>query len=129
MRGKTMLTDEVLKECRKQLLTLKADLLNRVRSAASQFSQSQGENASRGDEIDQTVAQLEEHAFLITQERMRAQLSEIESALARMENGQFGVCEETEEPIEVDRLLTIPWTRLSIEGAEIREAVSRKFAR
>ena len=50
-------------------------------------------------------------------------------ALARIEQGTFGVCEETEEVIESERLLAIPWTRLSIEGAEIREAVSRRFAR
>jgi DnaK suppressor protein len=60
---------------------------------------------------------------------MRTQLLEIEMALSRMEQGTFGVCEETEEVIEADRLLAIPWTRLSIEGAELREAVSRKFAR
>ena len=60
---------------------------------------------------------------------MRNQLLEIEMALARIEQGTFGFCEETEEPIESERLLAIPWTRLSIEGAEMREAVGRKYAR
>ena len=67
--------------------------------------------------------------FLSQQERLRTQLVEIENALARIENGTFGVCEETEEFIEHDRLRAIPWTRLSIEGAEIRESVNKKFAR
>ncbi len=41
----------------------------------------------------------------------------------------YGICEETEELIEEDRLLAIPWTRLSIEGAEIRESVNKRYAR
>ena len=53
---------------------------------------------------------------------------EIEFALARIEQGTYGICEETEEPIEVERLLAIPWTRLSIEGAEIREVMTKKYA-
>jgi len=54
---------------------------------------------------------------------------EIEMALGRIENGTYGICEETEEPIETDRLLAIPWTRLSIEGAELRESLGRRYAR
>jgi DnaK suppressor protein len=84
---------------------------------------------SSGDEVDQTVAQLAENHFLISQERMYIQLLEIDQALARIENGTYGICEETEEPIEIERLFAIPWTRLSIEGAEIQEAMLRKFAR
>ena len=45
-----------------------------------------------------------------------------------MEQGTYGFCEETDEPIETERLLTIPWTRYSIEGAEIKEALTRKSA-
>jgi DnaK suppressor protein len=54
---------------------------------------------------------------------------EIEFALARIENGTFGICEETSEMIESERLKAIPYTRLCIEGAEIREMRSKKFAR
>ncbi len=54
---------------------------------------------------------------------------EIEGALGRIEKGLYGVCEETEEIIEAERLLAIPWTRLSIEGAEIRESLGKKYAR
>ncbi|RYZ88543.1 MAG: TraR/DksA family transcriptional regulator, partial [Proteobacteria bacterium] len=62
-------------------------------------------------------------------ERMHSQLLEIEYALSRIENGTYGICEETDEAIEVARLFAIPWTRLSIEGAELQEAMLRKFAR
>lgn len=120
---------ELVQECRGKLILMKQEILNRVRSSAFQFSESQANRNTSGDEIDQTVAQQEEHGFLVSQERMRNQLIEIEMALARIENGTFGVCEETEELIEIDRLRAIPWTRLSIEGAELREALQRKFAR
>jgi DnaK suppressor protein len=62
-------------------------------------------------------------------ERLRKQLVEIEMALARIENGNYGICEETEELIEEERLVAIPWTRLSIEGAEIRESLTKRYAR
>lgn len=119
------ITEDLISECKRRLLSYKQDLLNRVRMSAQTFA----ETEKSGDEIDQTVAQLEENRFLITQDRLRQQLIEVEYALARIEQGTFGRCEETEEFIEADRLLAIPWTRLSIEGAEIREALSRKFAR
>jgi len=122
----TQLTSQTIAECRKKLITMRQDLLNRVRMAQLDFGHVE---KSSGDEVDQTVAQLAENHFLIAQERMRTQLIEIDQALSRIENGTYGICEETEEPIEVDRLFAVPWTRLSIEGAEIQEALTRKFAR
>ena len=67
--------------------------------------------------------------MLTVQERIRNQLFEIDMALGRIERGVFGICEETFEKIETERLLAIPFTRLSIEGAEIREAVSQRYLR
>ncbi|MGZ3769709.1 MAG: TraR/DksA family transcriptional regulator [Bdellovibrio sp.] len=119
------ISESILMECRKKLLVTKQEVLNRFRNA--QFELAQSERG--GDEGDQSVAHIAEHSFLVSQERMRNQLLEIEMALSRIEKGTFGICEETEEIIETERLLAIPWTRLSIEGAELREAVNRKFAR
>ena len=122
---KNVITEQILQECRRKLITSKQELLNRFRTAQREYVATE----KTGDEGDQSVAHITEHSFLVTQERMRNQLLEIEMALGRIEQGTFGICEETEEPIEADRLLAIPWTRLSIEGAELREAVSRRFAR
>jgi len=122
----THLSPETIATCRKKLLFMRQELLNRVRMAQLDFGHIE---KSSGDEVDQTVAQLAENNFLIAQERMHTQLIEIDHALGRIENGTYGICEETEEPIEVDRLFAVPWTRLSIEGAEIQEALLRKFAR
>ena len=81
-----------------------------------------------GDEIDQAVAQGAENIFVLHQDRMRMQLFEIECALKRIHEGRFGICEETEELIEEKRLRALPHTRLSIEGAELREAMKKKYA-
>lgn len=123
----SQVSEQLVKECRQKLLYAKTDLLNRVREARNDLSMS--EDGKSGDEADQTARVLAETEFLTQQERMRNQLMEIESALARIENGSFGICEETEEIIEPERLKAIPWTRLSIEGAEIRESVNKRYAR
>lgn len=124
--SKTGLTDQFIRECRARLVEMKAELLNRSRAAMREF-----ENRDRGgsDEGDMTMALLAENDFLSEQQRAKTRLLEIESALARIERGSYGICEETDEPIEVERLRALPWTRLSIEGAEIREAMSRRFVR
>lgn len=117
--------DALVKQCRQKLLSTKSDILNRVRETRMDLHvEDKG-----GDEADQTMRALAESETLNMHERLRHQLLEIEMALGRIESGNFGICEETEEPIEPERLLAIPWTRLSIEGAEIRESMKRKYAR
>lgn len=118
-------TQEFIEKCQSILLEKKAELLNRSRAAKREFV----DYEKTGDEIDLTVANQLEHHFLVSQDRIREQLFEIEMALGRIENNQFGICEETEEQIEIPRLMSIPWTRLSIEGAEIRESRESRFAR
>lgn len=121
----TQISGKLVTECRQKLLQTKADLLNRVKDARTDLN-----NDDRGgDEADQTVRVLAEAEFLTLHERLRTQLMEIEMALSRIESGTFGICEETEEEIEPERLRAIPWTRLSIEGAEIRESMNKRYAR
>jgi DnaK suppressor protein len=121
------LSRELVEKCRNKLITAKADLLNRVRESRQDLHNA--DDNKGGDEGDQTLRALAESEFLSMHERLRKQLMEIESALARIEKGLYGICEETEEMIEAERLLAIPWTRLSIEGAEIRESIGKKYAR
>lgn len=120
------ISEKLIAECRQKLLQSKQDILNRVKEARSNLDLNEEKG---GDEGDQTVRVLAEQEFLSMHERLRSQLMEIESALARIENGSFGYCEETEEEIEPERLKAIPWTRLSIEGAEIRESMNKRYAR
>ena len=115
----------LIKSCKEKLLRTKSDLMNRAKQATDHFNQI---DKATGDEIDQSAAHQEEHTFLINQTRIKNQLLEIEYALGRMEQGSYGICEETAEKIETDRLLALPWTRLSIEGAEMRETAQKKYS-
>ena len=125
MATKESLGSEVIATLRKKLIMKRADLINRLRNQCAEINSG---FELRGDEIDQVVAVQSENTALTFQNRIRIELQEIESALSRMEMGTFGICEETEELIEIERLMALPWTRLSIEGAEIREAVRKRFA-
>jgi DnaK suppressor protein len=116
---------DLIEKCKERLLQNKENILNRVKSVRHNlYNDDRG-----GDEADQTQRVLAERDLINETDRLRQQLVEIEFALARIAGGNYGVCEETEEPIEPERLLAIPWTRLSIEGAEIRESLQKKYAR
>lgn len=121
------LSKSIIEKCKQALIETKEDILNRVKDVRKDLGST--EDGKSGDEGDQTNKALAENEFLTRNERLRQQLVEIEFALARIQNGTYGVCEETEEDIEPERLLAIPWTRLSIEGAEIRESMMKKYAR
>ena len=117
---------QILDKCHKKLLQTKAELLNKVREAQNDMRFAEGQG---GDEADQTVRLMEEKEFLSRNERINYQLMEVEMALARIEQGRYGICQETGELIEHERLMALPWTSLSIEGAEIRESMNKKYAR
>jgi len=64
----------------------------------------------------------EEHALeLRTRDRERKLLKKIQQALARIDEGDYGFCEETGEPIGVPRLLARPTATLSLEAQQRRE--------
>ncbi len=115
----------ILIVCKQKLIETKQDVLDRIKLYHVEY----GQRDRGGDEMDLVGDQLAESQYVSTNERLRQQILEIEWALAKIEIGTYGICEETEETIETERLLAIPWTRLSIEGAELREALSKKFAR
>ena len=100
----------LIEECKAKLLEAKEELLNRASDTRKNlYSEEKG-----GDEGDQTVRALAEREMLHMADRIRRQLIEIESALARIQNGTFGVCEECGDEIGVARLKARPVTRLCI---------------
>ena len=120
------LTQNLVQNCKGKLLEAREEILNRVREGRKDLISNDG---TTGDEADQTARVLAESEFVANQERLRMRLMEIDMALSRIADGSYGICEETDELIEPDRLLAIPWTRLSIEGAEIRENTEKRYAR
>ena len=121
-----MISRDIINKCRKKLLKTKTELLNQSAQAKNGLAFSE---SAKGDEADQTVRLMAEKELLNRNERINFQLTEVEMALARIEQGCYGLCEETGEPIEIKRLIALPWTSLSIEGAEIRESSKKKIAR
>lgn len=70
----------------------------------------------------------EEHALeLRTRDRERKLLKKVQAALARIESGEYGYCEETGDPIGIPRLLARPTATLSLEAQQRREMKQKLF--
>ncbi len=80
------------------------------------------------DETDMAATEISQNLAFTLRDRERLLIAEIDNALMRIENNSYGICEETGEPIEPNRLQAMPWTRFSLEGAEIREKQRKRFA-
>jgi DnaK suppressor protein len=108
--------------CQK-LLTLKDDILKN----ASETTEHLRENILVPDPADRATIE-EEHALeLRTRDRERKLLKKVEQALARIESGDYGWCEETGEPIGLNRLIARPTANLSLEAQERRELRQKLF--
>ncbi len=110
---------EFLKNQKEKLLHLKQELLNAMRTKTNDdIHVSPDQTVEDGD---QAQTYLNQNVSFGLREREIRRLREIEAALGRIDNGTYGICEETEEPIGKKRLEKMPWTRLSIEAAEAIE--------
>jgi len=108
---------------RQKLLTLKNDLLKN----ASETTEHLRENILVPDPADRATIE-EEHALeLRTRDRERKLLKKVEQALARIESSDYGWCEETGEPIGLNRLIARPTANLSLEAQERRELRQKLF--
>jgi DnaK suppressor protein len=114
----TVITAEIIHQCKQDLIELKSHLLDRMSYLKNELVTLEKSSSEEGD---QSINQVTEHYIFVNHRRIRHLLFEVESALMRIENGTFGFCEETGEAIEPARLKSIPYTRLSTEGAEIRD--------
>ena len=79
------------------------------------------ENTSKPDITDRASEEIERSFELRTRDRERKLISKIEAAIKRIEDGNYGYCEETGEPIEIKRLEARPVATLSLEAQEMHE--------
>tara|TARA_B100000029_G_scaffold249488_2_gene246391 strand:- start:46 stop:492 length:447 start_codon:yes stop_codon:yes gene_type:complete len=79
------------------------------------------ENTSKPDITDRASEEIERSFELRTRDRERKLISKIDEALNRLENGSYGYCEETGEPISIKRLEARPVATLSLEAQEMHE--------
>ena len=79
------------------------------------------------DEIDRASLETDKSLDLRTKDRIRKLISKIDAALDRIEDGTYGYCEETGEPIGLDRLEARPVATLSIEAQERHERMEKTY--
>ena len=80
------------------------------------------EYESPADPADRASLEEDHTLELRVRDRERKMLHKIDEALARIDNGTFGWCESSGEPIGIARLLARPTATLSVEAQEIHEA-------
>ena len=80
-----------------------------------------GENVSHPDMADTAAANADRQLELRARDRQRKLIAKIDKALLRLENGTYGYCEETGDPIGLGRLEARPIATLSIEAQEMHE--------
>ncbi|NCN42474.1 TraR/DksA family transcriptional regulator [bacterium] len=81
------------------------------------------------DESDHAASIIQQGVQMNVHARDVFLLKEIDNALSKFEEDTFGLCEDTEEPIDEGRLEVQPWTRYTVEAAEAREKQAKRFAR
>ena len=107
---------------RQKLQRWRSELLDEANQTIANLST---ESLHRPDQMDR--AQIESNAALDlrTRDRERKLLQKIESALRRIEDGSYGYCEDTGEPINLSRLEARPIASLSLHAQEIHERMER----
>src|ERR1700679_1070850 len=83
------------------------------------------ETLAEPDFTDRASLETERGIELRTRDRERKLISKIDEALLRIEDGSYGYCEETEEPIGLRRLEARPIATLSVEAQERHERMER----
>ena len=107
---------------KKKLLTWKDDILRESRETVSHLQQ---ETENHPDLADRASSETDRALELRTRDRQRKLISKIDDALRRIEDGSYGYCEETGEPIGLQRLEARPIATLSLEAQERHERRER----
>src|SRR5260221_8853279 len=107
---------------RAKLLAWKDDILKESKETISHL---QEENHVLPDLADRASSETDRSLELRTRDRQRKLIAKIDAALKRLEDGTYGYCEETGEPISLKRLDARPIATLSIEAQERHERRER----
>jgi DnaK suppressor protein len=103
---------------RRKLLAWKEDLLKESRETLVVL---QSENENHPDLADRASSETDRAIELRARDRQRKLISKIEAAIERLDEGTYGYCEETGEPISLKRLDARPIATLSVEAQERHE--------
>ena len=123
MSDKDYMDERQLAFFRDRLSKMEAEL----RHNAGQTTENLRESTVVPDPADRATIE-EEHALeLRTRDRERKLLKKVQAALKRIEDGEYGYCEETGDPIGVARLLARPTATLSLEAQQRRELKQKLY--
>ena len=109
---------------RNKLLDWKEEILAESRETLETL---QAESHNHPDYADRASSETDRSIELRARDRQRKLISKIDAALKRLEDGSYGFCEETGEPISLKRLDARPIATLSIEAQERHERRERVY--
>ncbi len=109
---------------RRKLLSWKEEL---VRESTQTLQHLQEDSLQEPDLADRASVESERSLELRTRDRERKLLTKIDNALERLQDGSYGYCEDTGEPISLSRLDARPIATLSIEAQERHEKRERTY--
>ena len=118
----TFMSERQLEYFRQKLLNWKEDILRESRETLSHL---QSETENHPDIADRASSETDRALELRTRDRQRKLIAKIDEALQRIEEGVYGYCEETGEPIGIARLDARPIATLSLEAQERHERRER----
>ena len=107
---------------RQKLLRWRADLLREADGSLASLSEG---GIHEADVTDRASVETDRALELRTRDRARKLISKIDQALARIENGTYGYCEETDEPSSLKRLEARPIATMTLEAQERHERMER----
>jgi DnaK suppressor protein len=109
---------------RAKLLAWKEDILREARDTLQHL---QDENQNHPDLADRASSETDRAIELRARDRQRKLIAKIDAAIQRIEDGTYGYCEETGEPIAIKRLEARPIATLSVEAQERHEKRERVY--
>jgi DnaK suppressor protein len=109
---------------RRKLLAWKEDILRESRDTLAVL---QSENENHPDLADRASSETDRAIELRARDRQRKLIAKIDAALGRIDEGTYGYCEETGEPISLKRLDARPIATLSVEAQERHERRERVY--
>ena len=108
---------------REKLVSWRQDVLNEVKRPLQPLRT----ELNQSDIIDRASSEADRALELRARERQRKLISKIDAALGRLDEGTYGFCEETGEPIALSRLEARPIATLSVEAQERHERKEKQY--
>lgn len=112
---------------RRKLTSWRDDLIQEAQNAIEQLREEGHREV--GDEVDRANREADQSIDLRTRDRHRKLISKIDAALVRIDDGSYGFCLETGEPIGLERLEARPVATLSVAAQENHELRERQMAK